>query len=101
MIDEATLPPLVRERLRALLFERSHALVLGFDPDWTLREVHGDAAFHGIDVAEPAAGVAALQDLFVGIDIGDDQEVPFVELANGREKLTPWVAGALVIAGAG
>ena len=84
MIDDAALPPLVRERLRALLLERSHALVLGFSPDWTLREVCGDAAFHGIDAAAPAAGIAALQDLFVGIDIGDDQEIPFVELANGR-----------------
>lgn len=84
MIDEATLPPFVRERLRVLLLERSHALVLSFDPDWTLREVHGDAAFHGIDAAAPAIGIAALQDLFIGIDIGDDQEIPFVELANGR-----------------
>jgi len=84
MIDEDLLSPFVRERLRALLLERSHALVLGFDPDWTLREVHGDAAFHGIDSAAPEAGIAALQDLFVGIDIGDDQEIPFVELANGR-----------------
>ena len=84
MIDDAALPPLVRERLRALLLERSHALVLSFAPDWTLREVYGDAAFHGIDAGASAAGITALQDLFVGIDIGDDQEIPFVELANGR-----------------
>lgn len=84
MIDADALPPFVRERLRALLLERSHALVLGFDPDWTLREIHGDAAFHGIDTDAPAARIAALQDLFVGIDVGDDQEIPFVELANGR-----------------
>ena len=51
MIDDTALPSLVRERLRALLLERSHALVLGFAPDWTLQEVHGDAAFHGIDAA--------------------------------------------------
>lgn len=78
------MPGAISDRLYDLLLERAHPLVLGFDAGWRLRDVCGDAAFHGIDAAAPAASVAALQDLFIGIDVDAVHEIPFVELANGR-----------------
>ena len=84
MIFDAPLPPLVEARLRDVLVQRGHPLLLSFDHGWRLRDARGDAAFHGIDIASPERGVQQLQDLFIGLSVDDDQDIPFVELANGR-----------------
>lgn len=84
MIFDAPLPPPVEARLRDVLVQRGHPLLLSFDHGWRLRDARGDAAFHGIDIASPEHGVQQLQDLFIGLSLGDDQDIPFVELANGR-----------------
>lgn len=84
MIFDEALPPHVESRLRDILVQRGHPLLLSFDHDWQLRDARGDAAFHGIDTASPERGVQQLQDLFTGLSLTDDQDIPFVELANGR-----------------
>lgn len=84
MIFDTPLPPAVEARLREVLVQRGHPLLLSFDRDWGLRDARGDAAFHGIDIASPERGVEQLQDLFIGLSLVDDQDIPFVELANGR-----------------
>lgn len=84
MIFDTPLPPLVEARLRDVLVQRGHPLLLSFDHGWRLRDARGDAAFHGIDIASPERGVQQLQDLFIGLSLDDDQDIPFVELANGR-----------------
>ena len=84
MIFDAPLAPAVEARLREVLVQRGHPLLLSFDPGWRLRDARGDAAFHGVDVASPERAVQQLQDLFIGLSVDDDQDIPFVELANGR-----------------
>lgn len=84
MIDVDALPARVRDFLREILLERAHVLVLGLGKDWSLREVLGDAGWHELDIAQPGALLASLHDLFVGIEPDSDEELPFVELANGR-----------------
>ncbi len=93
MNADADLPPRVREQLHALLFERAHPLVLDFAADWSLRDAHGDVAYYGIDARDPQAGVAALRDLFIGMEVMSDQQIPFVELANGRSVHVYLMAG--------
>lgn len=84
MIFDTPLPPLVEARLREVLVQRGHPLLLSFDHGWRLRDARGDAAFHGIDLASPERSVEQLQDLFIGLSREADQDIPFVELANGR-----------------
>ena len=84
MIFDVPLAPAVEARLREVLVQRGHPLLLSFDRGWRLRDVRGDAAFHGIDAASPERGVQQLQDLFIGLALDDDQHIPFVELASGR-----------------
>jgi signal transduction histidine kinase/ActR/RegA family two-component response regulator len=81
MIVDATLPAVVQAYLRAVLVDRAHLLLMSFSLDWQMRAVHGDAAFHGIDIAD---GARELRDLFIGLPLDRDQDIPFVELANGR-----------------
>lgn len=84
MSSSARLPAATEKYLRTILIDRAHPLLLCFDAGWHLRDVQGDAAFYGIDVADPRHGVRELQDLFIGLPLDDDQDIPFVELANGR-----------------
>jgi signal transduction histidine kinase/ActR/RegA family two-component response regulator len=83
VIVDATLPAVVQAYLRAVLVDRAHLLLLSFSLDWQLQAAHGDAAFHGIDL-DSADGTRALRDLFIGLPLDHDQDIPFVELANGR-----------------
>jgi hypothetical protein len=83
-LDFTTVPPRVELYLRELFWQRVHPLLLCFDPDWRLRDIHGDAAHYGIDVDDPAHGVQGLRDLFIGLPLDEPQDVPFVELGNGR-----------------
>lgn len=84
MIDLPALPLSVRRRLRELLLEQAHPLVLSFAGQWELCGVHGDAAWYGIDAGSAAERLDALRDLFVGLELDQQQVLPFVELANGR-----------------
>jgi signal transduction histidine kinase/ActR/RegA family two-component response regulator len=83
-LDFSTVPPRVERYLRELFWQRVNPLLLCFDPDWRLRNIHGDAAHYGIDVDDPAHGVQGLRDLFIGLPLDEPQDVPFVELGNGR-----------------
>lgn len=91
MIVDATLPAVVQAYLRAVLVDRAHLLLLSFSTDWTLRGAHGDAAFYGF-APETAEGLRPLQDLFVGLPLDHDQDIPFVELGNGRSAHVHLVA---------
>ena len=91
MIVDASLPAVVQAYLRAVLIDRAHLLLLSFSPDWHLRAAHGDAAFYGLDV-DAADGTHALRDLFTGLPLDHDQDIPFVELAHGRSAHVHLVA---------
>ena len=84
MIGDRTWPPEVEAWLRAVLIERAHPLLLSFGADWQLRDACGDAAFHGIDPGASELSLRQLQDLFIGMPLDGSQEIPFVELTNGR-----------------
>ena len=79
-----TLPGAVEDYLRSTLVERAHPLLVTFDAAWALRDIQGDAAFYGFDLADPARGTRELEDLFIGMPLDGAQDIPFVELANGR-----------------
>jgi two-component system, sensor histidine kinase len=78
------LPPTVVTYLRGVLWQRTRALVLTFDGAWRLVEVRGDAAYYGIDGADPSASLQSLTDLMIGMPVDVPQDVPFVALPNGR-----------------
>ncbi|MEO7431870.1 MAG: hybrid sensor histidine kinase/response regulator [Dokdonella sp.] len=84
MTIDAALPPRVETYLRERLFRRAHPLMLSFDAGWQLLDAQGDAAFYGIDVGDAASGVRAIEELFIGLAVDDDQDIPFVELGHGR-----------------
>jgi signal transduction histidine kinase/ActR/RegA family two-component response regulator len=79
-----TLPAAVESYLHAVLVQRAHPLLLSFDAGWRLRDAQGDAAFYGIDMADSAHSVRDIEDLFIGLPLDDHQDIPFVELGNGR-----------------
>lgn len=83
MIIDATLPAAAQSYLRAVLVDRAHLLLLEFAPGWRLLGTHGDGAWYGVDPHAPD-GCAPLRDLFVGLPLDRDQDIPFVELPNGR-----------------
>jgi signal transduction histidine kinase/CheY-like chemotaxis protein len=84
MSAETTLPAPVESYLRAVLIQRAHPLLLSFDAGWHLRDAQGDAAFYGIDIAGSARSLHDIEDLFIGLPLDDHQDIPFVELGNGR-----------------
>lgn len=79
-----SVPPRVEAYLRGVFWQRVHALLLTFDGAWRLRDIRGDAAYYGIDGADAERGVQVLCDLFIGMPLHEPQDLPFVELANGR-----------------
>jgi len=83
-LDFAAIPASVEGYLRDLFWRRVHPLLLCFDTDWQLRDIHGDAAHYGIDSTEPGRGVQTLRDIFLGMPLDEPHDVPFVELDNGR-----------------
>ncbi|MEO5627053.1 MAG: ATP-binding protein, partial [Dokdonella sp.] len=84
MNREAMLPRVVESYLHEVLVQRVHPLLLSFDAGWRLRDAQGDAAFYGIDIADTASSVRDIEDLFIGLPLDDNQDIPFVELGNGR-----------------
>ena len=84
MNAEPMLPQTVEMYLRAYFFERTRPLLLSFGPDWTLRDVQGDASLFGIDVDAPDGGLSELKDLFLGVPVDGDHDLSFVELSGGR-----------------
>lgn len=84
MNGEARLPPSVESYVQAVLVQRAHPLLLSFDAGWHLRDAQGDAAFYGIDIADTANSVRDIEDLFIGLPLDDNHDIPFVELGNGR-----------------
>ncbi len=84
MIDLPALPLPVRRRLREILLDRSHPLVLSFGSGWELCGLQGEPDWYGIELASAETAIAALRDLFIGIELDQEQAIPFVELTNGR-----------------
>ena len=78
------LPADARRELAALLLARARPLLLDFDQDWTLLDVHGDAARFGFDGDDAAASLRQLQDLFLGMPLDEAIDLSFVEMPNGR-----------------
>jgi two-component system, sensor histidine kinase len=78
-----TMPDAVERYLDELLRARARPLLLTFDADWQLVDVHGDTARHGLDADAPHTLVQQLQDLFLGLPHDQPQDLPFVELAGG------------------
>jgi signal transduction histidine kinase/ActR/RegA family two-component response regulator len=83
-LDFGSVPERVELYLRELFWQRVNPLLLCFDAEWQLRDVRGDAAHYGIDGNDPGRSVEMLRDLFIGLPLHEPQDVPFVELANGR-----------------
>jgi len=79
-----SMPAEVGIYLNDLLRARARPLLLTFDAQWQLVDVHGDTAHHGIDADGADALVRQLQDLFLGLPYDQEQDLPFVELAGGR-----------------
>jgi signal transduction histidine kinase len=79
-----TMPDAVERYLDELLRARARPLLLTFDADWQLVDLHGDTARHGLDAEAPQQLVQQLQDLFLGLPHDQAQDLPFVELAGGR-----------------
>ncbi|HSX60320.1 MAG TPA: hybrid sensor histidine kinase/response regulator [Tahibacter sp.] len=78
------LPDAVETYLNHLLRARARPLLLTFDANWQLVDLHGDTGHHGLDAEAPQALVQQLQDLFLGLPHDQPQDLPFVELAGGR-----------------
>jgi signal transduction histidine kinase/ActR/RegA family two-component response regulator len=83
-LDFGSVPERVEVYLRELFWQRVNPLLLCFDAGWELRDVRGDAAHYGLEGNDPGLGVQTLRDLFIGLPLHEPQDVPFVELANGR-----------------
>lgn len=88
------LPAAVEGYLRETLMRRAHPLLLSFDQHWRLRDVHGDAAFYGLDAADAEHGLRELQDLFIGLPLDDHHDLPFIEFSNGRSAHVHLIADA-------
>jgi len=84
MSAEPALPSSVETYLRTFFLQRTRPLLLSFGPDWTLRDVQGDASLFGIDIDAADGGTRELQDLFIGLPLNGDHDLPFVELSSGR-----------------
>ncbi|HSS06301.1 MAG TPA: hypothetical protein VLK83_04100, partial [Rhodanobacteraceae bacterium] len=82
--DFPSVPPRVETYLRGVFWQRVRALLLTFDSGWHLRDMRGDAAYYGLEGADAGKSVQALCDLFVGMPLHEPQDVPFVEMINGR-----------------
>lgn len=66
------------------LFERAQPLLLQFDQDWQLVNLHGDASRFGFDVDNGDAAARQLSDLFIGMPLDAAIDLPFVHMPNGR-----------------
>ena len=84
VFEFSNIPLRVEAYLRDLFWQRVHPLLLCFDAEWRLRDIRGDAAHYGIDGGDPGQGVQILRDLFIGLPLSEPQDLPFVELSNGR-----------------
>lgn len=78
------LPLAVEDYLYRVLRARARPLLLSFGPDWQLDAVSGEVADYGLADAAVADLVTQLRDLFLGLDLDAEQDLPFVELAGGR-----------------
>ncbi|MBL8299762.1 MAG: response regulator [Rhodanobacteraceae bacterium] len=78
-----TMPDPVERYLDEFLRARARPLLLTFDANWQLVDVHGDTSIRGLDADGPHTLVQQLQDLFLGLPCDQPQDLPFVELAGG------------------
>jgi signal transduction histidine kinase len=74
----------IGQHVARLLFERAHPLSIHFDSNWKVEDVRGEASWYGLDFDDPESGVRQLQDLFLGMPVDDNIDLPFVQMANGR-----------------
>jgi len=78
------LPTAVETYLDNWLRARSRPLLLTFDAQWQLVDIQGDVAYHGLAAEETDGLVRQLQDLLLGLPLDQAQDLPFVELGDGR-----------------
>lgn len=80
----ALFPAVVDRYLRHALVDRTHPVVLTLDRDWNLQHIRGDAAHWGFEAHSDAEYLQLIRDLFVGIDTNVEQDLLYVELADGH-----------------
>lgn len=96
MSEKSETPPFSAEterQIAQLLFERAQPLLLQFDQDWQLVNLHGDAARFGFDVDNADAAAHQLGDLFLGMPVDATVDLPFVQMPNGRSAHVHLLAG--------
>lgn len=76
--------PELERQIGRLLFEKMQPLLLEFDRDWHLVNLHGDAALFGFAPDDAATSVQQLQDLFLGMPMEAAIDLAFVQMPNGR-----------------
>lgn len=76
--------PELERQVGQLLFARMQPLLLEFDREWQLVNLHGDAALFGFTPTDAATSVRQLQDLFFGMPMDEAIDLPFVQMPNGR-----------------
>ena len=74
----------VERHVAQFLFERAQPLLLEFDQNWQLLNLHGDAARFGFDLDNAHVAAEQLSDLFLGMPLDATIDLPFVHLPNGR-----------------
>ncbi len=74
----------IERHVAQFLFERAQPLLLQFDQDWQLVNLHGDASRFGFDVDNADAAARQLSDLFLGMPLDATIDLPFVHMPNGR-----------------
>ncbi len=84
MNAERPASPAIDTYLRKTLIARAHPLLLSFDVNWRLQGTQGDIDFYALEVDDSDHSVRELQELFTGLPLDRDQDIPFVELASGH-----------------
>ena len=74
----------IERHVAQFLFERAQPLLLEFDENWQLVNLHGDASRFGFDVENEDAVAHQLSDLFIGMSLDATIDLPFVHMPNGR-----------------
>jgi two-component system, sensor histidine kinase len=77
-------PAAVDRYLRHVLVDRAHPVVLTMDRAWNLLETQGDGEHWGLVADAASDQVQLIRDLFIGIDASIEQDLLFVELADGH-----------------
>ena len=84
----------VEHHVAQFLFERAQPLLLQFDENWQLVNLHGDPARFGFDPDNADAAAHQLRDLFLGMPLDATIDLPFVHMPNGRSAHVHLLGGS-------